>query len=105
MGLRDFRWLKGALPGKVSPMDFDFVLERHGSFLNLEFKPDGAGPLGTGQRMTYRSLVRAGWDVWVVKGEGPVQVAALDEAGRTSEWREMSLDALRELVSAWWDGH
>lgn len=104
LGLRDFSWLKGTLPGRVAPMDFDFVLEHRGRFLNLEFKPAGAGPLGTGQRLTYRTLVRAGWDVFVVKGEGPVQVGRLDEAGGVATWVWMELDELREMVLDWWEG-
>jgi len=38
LGLRDYRWITERLPGKVAPMDGDFILERNGDFLFIEFR-------------------------------------------------------------------
>ncbi len=68
LGLRDYSWLK--LPGRVGPTDIDFLLERNGDFLALEFKPNGVRP-GQGQQITFDALGKKGFDVWTVEGDGP----------------------------------
>ena len=69
LGLRDYRWSSERLPGRVAPMDLDFILERNGRFLVQELKPLGLRP-GTGQLRTLRALENLGMDVWVVQGDG-----------------------------------
>jgi len=69
MGLRDYRWVSSKLPGRVAPMDGDFILERKGKLLIIEFKPKGVEP-GVGQSRTLRALKKFA-DVWVVHGDGP----------------------------------
>ena len=74
LGLRDFAWVNDKLPGRVGAMDVDFLLERKGRVLVLEFKP-GNGAVRGGQAITFRTLRDLGFDVWIVYGEGPrVQV-------------------------------
>jgi len=81
-GLRDYRWLEDALPGRVAPTDLDFVLERGGRVLIMEYKPKGA-LLSMGQRLTLRTFVRMGADVWIgwENEDGHVDVGVLDRAG------------------------
>ena len=69
LGYRDYRWASKYLPGRVAPTDGDFILERKGNVLFIEFKPEGVKP-GKGQRMTLTTLERLGLEVWVVNGEG-----------------------------------
>lgn len=102
LGLRDYRWLADALPGKVAPTDLDFVLERRGRFLVLEFKPAGAS-LPLGQRLTLKQLVRAGMDVWVVWGEDLdfIQVGAVDKRGDVPFVADMTVNRLKRYVADW----
>jgi hypothetical protein len=104
MGLRDYRWVSNALPGRVAPMDLDCVLERGGSFLCMEFKPGGA-PLPLGQRLTLKALVRQGWDVWVAweQDDGSVHVGAMDRRGEVPFVEELTQDELTERVTDWWE--
>lgn len=103
MGLRDYRWVSNALPGRVAPMDLDCVLERGGNFLVMEFKPKGQG-LPLGQRLTLKALVRQGWDVWVVWEEDDqhVQAGAMDKRGDIPFVEDLLTEELSDRVSAWW---
>lgn len=104
MGLRDYRWVSDALPGRVAPMDLDCVLERGGHFLVMEFKPNGA-PLPLGQRLTLKALVRLGMDVWVVweKDRDHVQVGAMDRHGNVPFIEDTRRTKLRRKVSEWFE--
>ncbi len=71
LGLRDYSWVNPLLPGRVGGMDLDFLLERRGKVLVLEFKPAGVRPT-KGQAMTFRTLRKLGVEVWLVQGDGPM---------------------------------
>ena len=105
MGLRDYRWVSEALPGRVAPMDLDCVLEKNGRFLVMEFKPKGV-PLPLGQRLTLKALVRTGADVWVVwentTDRERVEVGAMDRAGNVPFVEDMRLNRLRRRVTEWY---
>jgi hypothetical protein len=98
LGLRDYRWVSDKLPGRVAPMDFDFVLERRGNFLVIEFKPKGMAP-PPGQARTLRTLRNAGGDVWLVYGDGPDVQVDFGEG----ELHDMSVDELAEEVRLWFE--
>jgi len=83
-------------------MDLDFVLERGGAFLVLEFKPEGAA-LGMGQRIALKALVRKGFQVWVVRGEGPVEVNTMDKDGDLTRLPYTTVEDLTWLVQRWWE--
>jgi hypothetical protein len=104
LGLRDYKWLGNALPGKVAPTDVDFLLERNGNFLVMEFKPEGV-PLGAGQRIALKALVRKGFDVWVVREVDPawVGVTVLNARGDEDAQRRMTRTELVREVSEWWE--
>lgn len=99
LGLRDFRWVASALPGKVAPMDLDFVLERKGQVLILELKPEGVG-LSVGARMTYRTFEKMGCSVWVVQGEGPM--VTLSRPGQ-NESVYLHIDDLIKMIVEWYE--
>jgi hypothetical protein len=103
LGLRDYRWVVESLPGRVAPMDIDFALEKNGRFLFIEFKPTGGG-VSVGARILYKTLVRAGHDVWLVQGEGPVQAGPMDRNGNVTFAAEMSVPELAKRVRMWFDG-
>lgn len=103
LGLRDYRWVSGSLPGRVAPMDFDAVLERKGRFLVLEMKPKDVRPSG-GALYTFKSLVRTGaFDVWLVQGEeGKVKVSPIYADG-IGEGMFVDVEELASMVAAWYD--
>lgn len=104
LGLRDYNtWIGDALPGRVAPMDVDFMLEKNGNVLVLEFKPKGA-PLPLGQRLTLKNLVRMGTDVWVVwhnAGEDRCEGGVMDRNGNVNFIEEMRVARLRRRVADW----
>ena len=97
LGLRDYRWVVDHLPGRVAPMDIDFLLERRGNFLVIEFKPRGVKP-PPGQARSLRTLRSAGADVWLVQGDGPQVLVDFGDG----EQFEMSVDALAVEVQSWY---
>jgi hypothetical protein len=102
IGLRDYRWLGEALPGRVAPTDIDFLLERRGKFLIHEYKPKGM-PVNKGQRIALTRLVRKGFDVWLVQGDGPVKVEDLGANGRAKRTDIMELGDLAGDVGRWFE--
>jgi hypothetical protein len=103
LGLRDYRWLGDSLPGRVAPMDVDFMLERNGQFLVIENKPGGA-PIPMGQRITLKALVRQGMDVWVAweQEDGKhVEVGVMDKHGNVNFIDRMTVAKLKNKVSEW----
>ncbi len=106
LGLRDYNtWLADALPGRVAPMDVDFILEKNGHTLVIEFKPNNAS-LPLGQRLTLKHLVRTGADVWVVwhdDGEAKARVGSMDRNGNVNFIEDMRITKLRSKVRAWFE--
>lgn len=96
LGLRDFRWL-GNLPGRIAPMDIDFLLERGGDFLAMEFKPPGVPP-SRGALITFRELRKKGFEVWTVEGDGPRVKVWWNELVYTDN---LKLSTLEEKVEQW----
>ncbi len=103
LGLRDYRWVSEVLPGREAPMDLDCVVEKLGHVLIQEFKPKGV-PLPLGQRLTLRSFVRLGCEVWVV-WEDPdgdhVEVGEMDRHGNVKFVERMTLRKYRRRIPEW----
>ena len=100
LGLREYGWASTRLPGNIGPMDIDFMLERRGHVLIMEFKPDDVA-LSTGQRMTLRTLQKMGCDVWIVKGTGPLyHMTRLGEPGGVLTVTEPQLG---RMVADWFE--
>lgn len=105
LGLRDFRWLDDALPGRVAPTDIDFVLEKNGRVLIQEYKPPG-GPVRMGQRLTFKNFIRKmDADVWVVEYDGEkVTAGTMDRDGGVKfKQRKMSVNRLRANTVEWYE--
>lgn len=105
LGFRDFKFLGDALPGKVAPMDFDFVLERNGHFLVVEFKPKG-GAVGMGQTITYKSFVKQSPrnEVWLIQGDPEdetIAYARMSTTGRWTERRSITKKEFIRMVTQW----
>lgn len=101
MGLRDYRWVSEAMPGRLAPMDVDFILERRSNLLAMEFKPEGMA-LPLGQRLTLKALRRLGIDVWVAwEGDKMVEVGQMDRFGNVGFVERMNRNKLRNQVTAW----
>jgi hypothetical protein len=105
LGYRDFRFLGDALPGKVAPMDFDFVLERNGHMLVVELKPKGVG-IGMGQTITYKTFVKMSPknEVWLLQGEptdDQLGFARMSTAGRWVERRSITEKEFVRMVKQW----
>jgi hypothetical protein len=65
--MRDYRWITDRLPGKVAPMDGDFILERNGDFLFMEFRQPGEY-VSRGKEITISELRSIPViDFWVVE--------------------------------------
>lgn len=105
LGYRDFRFLGDALPGKVAPMDFDFVLERNGHMLVVELKPKGVS-VGMGQQITYKSFVKASpkHEVWLLQGDqhdDALGFARMNVAGRWVDRRSITEKEFVGMVKEW----
>lgn len=103
LGLRDYRWVSEGLPGKLAPMDLDFVLESSGQFLCVEFKQPGQSiPLG--QRITLRALVNSGWTVWTVwhrDGALEAEAGLMDTHGDVPFVSKIAVTDLATWVNKW----
>lgn len=105
LGLRDYRWVNEALPGRIGGMDIDFTINqaRTGRVLLLEFKPAGA-TLSIGARLTFKLFVQKGCDAWVIWDHGDtVEVASIDRDGQLGFIEKMSRKRLADRIRKWWD--
>ena len=92
------------LPDRVGFTDLDKVLERKGNVLVQELKP-GSARLPTGQRLTLRTFVRLGADVWVVWEKTPklVEVGVMDWQGEVQDVELMTMTEYESRVREWYD--
>jgi hypothetical protein len=82
-------------------MDVDFLLEKNGRFLVMEFKPEGVA-LQQGQRIALKNLVRKDFDVWVVRqGKTFHEVRMLDGRGDEGDPYMWTSPELAFAVSDW----
>lgn len=106
LGLRDYQWVNDALPGRLGLMDFDGVLSQSatGRMLVLEFKPKG-GLVSRGARLTFRTLVGQGFDVWVLweQGKNKVKLGMCDDTGWPQKPKLMTQAEAAALARKWWD--
>jgi len=104
MGLRDYRWVADALPGRVAPMDLDCVLEKNGNVLIMEFKPKGMA-LPLGQRLTLKAFVKKPntrvWVVWEDPSHKHAEVGEMDVYGNVNFIERVTIAKLRSKVSTW----
>lgn len=110
-GIFDWSWTDGCFgKTKISPMDFDGVVERHGNFLVFETKEAGA-PIPSGQRRALREAYEIGcFTVILIQGKTrPETVQAWCQPGfknqlDMSEFKPVSdINKLRKFVSDWYE--
>ncbi len=105
LGLRDFNWVNEELPGKIGLMDLDGVLSQAstGRMLVLELKPKGA-LVSRGARIAFGTLVKSGFDVWIVwdLGKGRVKLGECNDKGWPQNVRELTRKRAAKLVVNWW---
>ncbi len=81
-GVFEWDFILPAFEGtKITPMDFDAVIERNGMFLIFETKHIGA-PVPLGQQITLEQIIRLGRGkvhVFVLQGKSAPSVARIEE--------------------------
>lgn len=86
-------------------MDVDFVLEKNGRFLVMEFKEGGA-PVHLGQRITLKEMVKTGifevWVVWELSDGKHVEVGSLNKRGTVDFVEKMSKQKLLSKALGWY---
>jgi hypothetical protein len=106
IGLRDFRWVNEALPGKVGLMDIDGCITQAatGRALMMELKPKD-DVVSTGARLTYALFRNLGIEVWLAwdEGDGWVKVCEMMVDGSWGRARKMRRTTLARHVREWWD--
>ena len=87
---------------RISPMDGDGCIERHGHVLFIETKRPGV-QLPKGQQITLDALSRKpGVTVLIVWGEpgAPERIRVMGNKGQR-EWEPAGMTILRDIVSKW----
>ncbi len=100
---KDGRWdfLCGVLPHGINPTDIDLMYERHGYFLVLEGKREGA-TFKTGQRRFYDALHKPPYIIVVhFYGIPPSTVTAFGRWGRPA--KPASTEDLIAEIKHWYD--
>ena len=112
-GLFDWSWTQGCFgDNKISPMDFDGVIERHGNFLIIETKNPGC-EIPKGQLITLESAHRLGvFTVLLVWGKTAPQTIQVWYPGnhRSDKLRGQKSDVVatntakaRAIVARWYE--
>jgi hypothetical protein len=108
---RDAAWDWGMLTGcfgktRISPSDWDGVVERGGYFLQIEGKP-GNRPVEIGQRITYQNRVLTGIDtVVVIWGTPPDRVTHMriwSHDQYVTERLAATTETFRQFCAAWFE--
>jgi len=109
-GLFDWSWTDGCFGGgKITPMDFDGVIERKGNFLLFETKGVGV-PIPKGQMYTFKSAYDLGcFTVFFIEGkEKPESVKLWCQEGfkdglvMDSHKPVTDINRLKDIVSDWY---
>lgn len=109
-GTFDWSWTQGCFGGgKITPMDFDGVVERKGNFIVFETK--GAGvPIPEGQILTLKRAHELGvFTVMFIHGKATPEAAKIwcapgfREGRVMQDFRAITTEKARDFVSAWYD--
>jgi len=79
-GVLAWDFLKPVLPGRITPMDIDAVIERRGHVLLFESKDEGV-PIKQGQLLTLETLLRQGGGrnaIIFLAGKTPASIRGFD---------------------------
>ena len=100
-GVFDWSWTQGCFGDtKITPTDFDGVVERNGHYLIFETKKPGV-PVPRGQQWALERLRKAkSFTIMIIWGkETPEDFDMIYSSGRKKMYH--GIDAAKERVSAW----
>ena len=102
-GVFDWSWTKDCFGGKrITPMDFDGVVERKGNFILFETKNLGV-PIPDGQMYTLHAAHRLGcFTIFLIHGKTCPESAQIWYPGIQRRDTCEGVDAIREKVGNWY---
>lgn len=102
-GVFDWSWTQGCFGnGKITPMDFDGVVERNGQFLIFETKEPGA-KIPKGQLYTLQACHRLGcFTILLIWGKQSPETAELWYPDSTARKQLTGVNEIRNEVQLWY---
>lgn len=102
-GIFDWSWTHGCFgEGKITPMDFDGVVERKGNFILFETKNLGV-PIPKGQMYTLESAHRLGcFAIFLIHGKLHPESCEIWYPGTHKREVVEGVDAIRAKVASWY---
>jgi len=102
-GVFDWSWTKDCFGGRrITPMDFDGVVERKGNFILFETKNLGV-PIPDGQMYTLQAAHALGcFTIFLIHGKTKPESAQIWYPGTRAREVYEGVDAIREKVSSWY---
>lgn len=102
-GVFDWSWTKGCFgEGKITPMDFDGVVERKGNFILFETKDLGV-PIPVGQMYTLESAHRLGcFAIFLIHGKTHPESCQIWYPGTDKREVVEGVEKIKAKVSAWY---
>lgn len=109
-GVFNWEWTKGCFgDGKITPMDFDGVVERKGNFIVFETKAAGV-PIPKGQLLTLQRAHELGaFTIMLIHGKQQPEAVQIwcppdFRDGRVmEEFKDVSVSQARGFVSRWYE--
>lgn len=101
-GVFDWSWTKGCFgETKITPMDFDGVIERKGNFILFETKKVGV-PIPSGQLFTLQAAHRLGcFTIMLIHGKTEPESFEVWYAGTSAKRQFNGIEEARRIVSGW----
>lgn len=102
-GVFDWSWTQGCFgKGRITPMDFDGVVERKGNFILFETKNLGV-PIPDGQMYTLQAAHKLGcFTIFLIHGKTSPEAAQVWYPGRDTRHEFDGIEAIKERVTAWY---
>lgn len=102
-GVFDWSWTQGCFgKGRITPMDFDGVVERKGNFILFETKNLGV-PIPDGQMYTLKAAHRLGcFTIFLIHGKTEPESAQIWYPGVDKREVYEGVDVIKSKVSAWY---
>ena len=102
-GVFDWSWTQGCFgQGRITPMDFDGVVERKGNFILFETKNLGV-PIPAGQMYTLEAAHRLGcFTIVLIHGKTSPESAEFWYPGVGKRETYQGIEAIKSKVSGWY---
>lgn len=109
-GVFDWSWTQGCFgAGKITPMDFDGVVERKGNFIIIETKNMGV-PVPLGQMITLESIYKLDvFTVIFIQGKSTPELAKVwcqpgfKGGKKMDEYKETDVKRMQGFLSEWYE--